>query len=84
LQKTLWKKRRGEKRRGEKTPWRKNAVAKKRRGEKTLWRKNAVAKKTVVGSDCGGTTRWGLAGLPSPRDRVSRLEYILVLGRLVS
>jgi hypothetical protein len=29
----------------EKTPWRKNAVAKKRRGEKTSWRKNAVAKK---------------------------------------
>jgi hypothetical protein len=34
----------------DKTPWRKNAVAKKRRGEKRRgerksWRKNAVAKK---------------------------------------
>ena len=57
----------------EKKAMAKNLVAKKRRGEKT-----------VVGSDCGGTTRWGLAGLPSPRDRAARLEYILVLGRLVS
>ncbi|MDG1924785.1 MAG: hypothetical protein P8I59_05995, partial [Pseudomonadales bacterium] len=45
----------------EKTPWRKNAVAKKRRGEKTPWRKNAVAKKlwleATVAEQHGGVWR---------------------------
>ena len=42
------KKRRGEKSRGQKTPWRKNAVAKKRRGEKTPWRKKLWLEATVA------------------------------------